>query len=88
MGIASVVVLKQSSFRRSRLMMQCAMGVAFICVLRKDVFKMHLVAFGYACAMGIAFILAHELVFARIVSVLLSMRCAMGIGFFLAIKHT
>ena len=59
-------------------MMQCVMGVAFKCVLWKDVFKMHLVVFGYAYAMGIAFVLVHELVFARFVSILLSMRCAMG----------
>ena len=65
-----------------RLIMQCAMGVAFIFVLRKDVFEMCLVAFGYACSMGIAFVLTHELVFARLVSMLLSMRCAMGIAIF------
>ena len=88
-GIASVVALKQSSFRRHVAVdyATCNGGCLHF-FLRKGVFKMCLVAFGYACAMGIAFVLAHELVFARLVSMLLSMRCAMGIAFFLASKHT
>ena len=87
MGIASVAALKQSSFRR-HVAVDYAMCHAFIFVLRKDVFEMCLVAFGYACAMGIAFVLAHELVFARLVSMFLSMRCAMGIVFWRANTHS